>query len=105
MKNLSGYEDKDEASVVVSPATKKKAAPRRAAKARKKPQTLPQNTPPSDNSLAKAIVIHGVFCQRPMADIIEDEVVRRVMGAHWLLGDNRRFGKATSSILCSLTGS
>ncbi|KAF8419534.1 hypothetical protein EV426DRAFT_644790 [Tirmania nivea] len=57
-EDLSGYEDEDEAPVVAPPTTKKQAAPRPAAKAGKKSRpakTLPQNTLPSDNSLAKAI--------------------------------------------------
>ncbi|KAF8416454.1 hypothetical protein EV426DRAFT_721807 [Tirmania nivea] len=91
-EDLSAYEDEDEAP----------AAPRLAAKAGKKSRpakTPPQNTPPSDNSGEKAIVIHGVPCQRPMADIIQDVGVRGILGARWLLRGNRRFGKATSSVV------
>ncbi|KAF8417716.1 hypothetical protein EV426DRAFT_721062 [Tirmania nivea] len=102
-EDLSAYEDEDEAPVAVAPPiTKKQAAPRLAAKAGKKSRpakTPPQNTPPSDISWEKAIVIHGVPCQRPMADIIQDVGVRGILGARWLLRGNRRFGKATSSVV------
>ncbi|KAF8428404.1 hypothetical protein BGX38DRAFT_425686 [Terfezia claveryi] len=103
-EDLSGYEgeDKDEAPVVAPPTTKKQAVPRPAAKAGKKSRQVkipPQNTPPSNNSSAKAIVIHGVPCQRSMADIIQDMGVRGILGARWLLGGNRRLGKATSSVV------
>ncbi|KAF8424371.1 hypothetical protein EV426DRAFT_716989 [Tirmania nivea] len=69
-EDLSGYEDEDEAP----------------------------KTPPHDK-LAKAAVIHEVPCQRPIADIIQDMGVRGIMGARWLLGGNRRLGKATSSVV------
>ncbi|KAF8419542.1 hypothetical protein EV426DRAFT_709757 [Tirmania nivea] len=101
-EDLSGYEDEDEAPVAVAPPiTKKQAALRLAANAGKKslPAKIPpQKTPPNDK-LAKAVVIHGFPCQRPMADIIQDIGVRGIMGARWLLGSNRRLGKATSSVV------
>ncbi|KAF8427026.1 hypothetical protein EV426DRAFT_707267 [Tirmania nivea] len=88
-EDLSGYEDEDEdeAPVVAPPTTKKQAAPRPAAKAGKsRPAKIPpQKTPPNDK-LVKAVVIHGVPCQRPIADIIQDMGVRGIMGARWLLG-------------------
>jgi len=34
-----------------------------------------------------------------MAEIIQDTEMRGIMGAHWLLGGNRRVGKATSSVV------
>ena len=34
-----------------------------------------------------------------MADIIQDVTVRGIVGARWLLGGNRRIGKATSSVV------
>ncbi|KAF8415348.1 hypothetical protein EV426DRAFT_722150 [Tirmania nivea] len=58
----------------------------------------PQKTPPHDK-LVKAVVIHGVPCQRPIADIIQDMGVRGIMGARWLFGGNWRLGKATSSVV------
>ncbi|KAF8437313.1 hypothetical protein BGX38DRAFT_1283577 [Terfezia claveryi] len=100
-EDLSAYEDEEKAPVVATPTTKKQAAPRPAAKAGKKslPAKIPpQRTPPNYN-LAKAVVIHGVPCQRSMADIIQEMGVRGIMGARWLLGGNRRMGKATSSVV------
>ncbi|KAF8418443.1 hypothetical protein EV426DRAFT_577613 [Tirmania nivea] len=99
-EDLSRYEDEDEAPVVAPPTTKKQAAPRPAAKAGKsRPAKIPpQKTPPHDK-LVKAVVIHGVPCQRPIADIIQDIGVRGIMGARWLLGGNRRLGKATRSVV------
>jgi len=102
--SISGYEDEDEALVAAPPATKKQAAPRSAAKpAGKRSQpakTPPRSASPDDNGpLVKAMVIHGVPCQRPMADTIQDVGVKGIMGARWLLGGMRRLGKATSSVV------
>jgi len=103
-EDLSGYEDEDEAVVAAPPATKKQAALRSAAKpAGKRSQpakTTPRSAFPDDNGpLVKAIVIHGVPYQRPMADTIQDVGVKGIMGARWLLGGMRRLGKATSSVV------
>jgi len=103
-EDLSGYEDEDEALVAAPPATKKQAAPRSAAKPAGK-RSQPAKTPPrsashNDNGpLVKAMVIHGVPCQRPMADTIQDVGVKGILGARWLLGGMRRLGKATSSVV------
>jgi len=85
-EDLSGYEDEDEALVAAPPATKKQAAPRSAAKPagkRSRPaKTPPQRASPDNNGpLVKAMVIHGVPCQRPMADTIQDVGVKGIMGA------------------------
>jgi len=74
-EDVSGYEDEDEALVVEPPATKKQDAPRSAAKPagkRSRPAKTPsQSASPDENEpLVKAMVIHGVPCQRPMADTI-----------------------------------
>ncbi|KAF8428727.1 hypothetical protein EV426DRAFT_711405 [Tirmania nivea] len=99
-EDLSGYEDEDEAPVVAPPTTKKQAVPRPAAKAGKsRPAKIPSQKTPPNVKLVKAVVIHGVPCQRPIADIIQDMGVRGIMGARWLLGGNRRLGKATSSVV------
>jgi len=104
-EDLSGYEDENEALVAAPLATKKKqAAPRSAARPagkRSRPaKTPPRSASPDDNGpLVKAMVIHGVPCQRPMADTIQDVGVKGIMGARWLLGGMRRLGKATSSIV------
>jgi len=75
-KDLSRYEDEGEALVVALPATnKKQAASRSAAKPagkRSRPaKTPPRSISPDNNGpLVKAMVIHGVPCQRPMAETI-----------------------------------
>ncbi|KAF8428807.1 hypothetical protein EV426DRAFT_586136 [Tirmania nivea] len=100
-EDLSGYEDEDEAPVVAPPTTKKQAATRSAVRAGKNSRLVklpPPTILPGDNR-SKAIVIHGVPCQRPMADITEEIGMRGIMGARWLLGGNRRLGKATSSVV------
>ncbi|KAF8430732.1 hypothetical protein BGX38DRAFT_1277770 [Terfezia claveryi] len=55
----------------------------------------------------KAFVVHGILCQRPMADTMQD--VRKtgmqgIIGARWLLGGHRRMGKTTSSVVILLNG-
>jgi len=45
------------------------------------------------------MVIHGVPCQRFMADTIQGVGVKGIMGARWLLGGMRRLGKFTSSVV------
>jgi len=63
-------------------------------------QTPPRSALPDENGpLVKAMVIHGVPCQRPMADTIQEVGVNGIMGARWLLGGMRRLGKATSSVV------
>ena len=94
----SDAEAKDDALVMTPPITKKQVEQRHSTKAGKKSQPA-KNIPPVDNGSARAIVIHGVPCQRPMADIIQDTGMRGIMGARWLLGGNRRVGKATSSVV------
>jgi len=96
--SASETEMKDNARVATPPATKKQVERRHSTKAGKKSQPG-KHTPPVDNGSARAIVIHGVPCQRPMAEIIQDTGVRGIMGARWLLGGNRRVGKATSSVV------
>jgi len=103
-EDLSGYEDEDEALVAAPPATKKQAAPRSAARPagkRSRPaKTPPRSASPDDNGpLVKAMVIHGVVYQGPMADTIQDVGVNGIMGARWLLGGMRRLGKATISVV------
>ena len=63
-EDLSKYEEEDEIE-------KTQAAPRPAAKAGKK--SRPAKSPPKDPApKARAMVIHGVPCQRPMANIIQN---------------------------------
>jgi len=95
----SDVEVKDDARVATPPVTKKQVERRQSTKARKRSHP-DKNTPPvGDNGSARAIVIHGVPCQRSMAEVIQDVGVRGIMGARWLLGGNRRVGKATSSVV------
>jgi len=102
-EDLSSYEDEDEVLVAAPPATKKQAIRLPAAKsAGKKSQpakTHPQNPPPGDNRLVKAMVIHGASAQRPMSDITQVVGARGIMGPLWLLGDIESVGKATSSVV------
>ena len=54
----------------------------------------------------RAFVVHGIPCQRPMADTIQDvrkTGIRGIVGARWLLGGQRRAGKTTSSIVIFLS--
>ena len=54
----------------------------------------------------RAFVVHGIPCQRPMADTIQDvrkTGVRGIVGARWLLGGQRRAGKTTSSVVIFLS--
>ena len=103
-EDLSRYEDENEALVAAPLATKKQAAPRSAARPagkRSRPaKTPPRSASPDDNGpLVKAMVIHGVPCQRPMADTIQDIGVKGIIGARWLLGGMWRLGKTTSSVV------
>jgi len=95
----SEVEVKDNTPVTAPPVTKKQVERHQSTKARKGSHPA-KNTPPvGDSSSARAIVIHGVPCQRPMAGVIQDVGVRGIMGARWLLGGNRRVRKATSSVV------
>lgn len=73
-EDLSSYYDEDIVPVTATPVTKKQAALCLAARAGKsRPAKIPPSvTSPPGIGLAKAIVIHGIPCQRPMADIIQD---------------------------------
>jgi len=44
-------------------------------------------------------LIHGVPCERTMADTIQNVGVKVTMGARWLLGGMRRLGGATSPVV------
>jgi len=74
---------KDDAPVMAPPITKKQVERCHSTKAGNNSHPG-KNTPPvGDNGSARAIVIHGVPCQRPIAEIIQDTGVRGVMGARW----------------------
>ncbi|KAF8444394.1 hypothetical protein BGX38DRAFT_1143634 [Terfezia claveryi] len=95
-EDQSGYKKEVEDMVPVAPpVTTKKAAKRQAKKA-----AAPAKTPTTSG--ATAIVVHGIPCQRPMADIIRDAKVtgmQGILGARWLLARARREGKNTSSVV------
>ena len=102
MKDWSPYEDlseyEKEAEVVVP-----RGAPTRTV--RKHPTVTPAAPPavtkPTGNATNhRALVVHGISCQQPIAVTILD--ARRwgnVLGARWLLGKSRREGKTTSSVV------
>ena len=77
-ENLSDYEKEAEVS-----------APQGAPTWKRKPVAPPAATIQTGTIGAQAIMVHGISCQRPMAEIIQD--ARRwgigdVLGACWLLG-------------------
>jgi len=50
-------------------------------------------------------VVHGISCQRPMADTIQEvkEIgIQGIIRARWLLGRQKRAGKTTSSVVTFL---
>jgi len=100
-EDLSSYEEEDETLAPEPPAKKKQAARLPAAPAGKKSQpakTPPRSTSPND-ILVKALVVHGIPCQRPLAELVQDVGPGGIMGARWLLGGARRLGKTTSSVV------
>jgi len=53
----------------------------------------------------RAFVVHGIHCQRPLADITQDlrrAGIRGIMGTRWLVGEQRRKDKTTSSVVIFL---
>jgi len=100
-EDLSSYEEEDETLVPEALAKKKQAARRPTAPAGKKSQPAkspPRSTSPND-TLVKALVVHGIPCQRPLAELVQDVGPGGIMGARWLLGGARRLGKTTSSVV------
>ena len=65
------------------------------------------NKPTPTTRAVRAIVVHGIACERPIAST--SQMVERVLGrgvlagARWLLSSSRRVGKATSSMVYFLT--
>ena len=50
-------------------------------------------------------MVHGVPCRRPINDTIQDlrrAGMRGIRGARWLIGENRRMNKTTSSVVVFL---
>ena len=102
----------EDVAPVTPPITKKQTTKRQVvlAKAEKpqpvkyKPTTKAIDQERSINT--KAFMVHGISCQRPMADTIQDvrkAGIRGIIGARWLLGGQRRTGKATSSVVIFLS--
>ena len=86
----------------IPPVTKKQAAQHQARKPAARSPPAPKTQPKSIGSGVTAIVVHGVHCQRPIAGIIQDAKyagLEGVLGARWLLGQARREGKTTSSVV------
>jgi len=100
-EDLSGYEEEDETLAPEPPAKKKQAARRPAASAGKKsqPAKTPSRSISPNDILVKALVVHGIPCQRPLAELVQDVGPGGIMGAHWLLRGARRLGKTTSSVV------
>jgi len=101
-EDLSSYEEEDEILVVEPPVTKKNRlldGQRQRLGINPKPAKKPLRSPsPNNDTLVKAIVVHGIPCQRPLADLAQDVGPGGIMGACWLLGGARRLGKTTSSV-------
>ncbi|KAF8424616.1 hypothetical protein EV426DRAFT_712428 [Tirmania nivea] len=107
-EDLSRYEDKedDERLVeerVVPPATRKQKATKRPRVAKNRTTSCPL---PSEKKVSTlAFVVHGIPTARPMLESVQDVKkvgLRGVIGARWLLGENRRVGKLTSSVVIFL---
>ena len=63
----------------------------------------------NESTTGKAWVVHGVSCQQPMAEILQDagrffgeRFDTEVHGGRWLLNQSRRVGKITSSVVIFL---
>ena len=102
MKDWSLYEDLSEYEKEAE-VSAPRGAPTRTV--RKRPTVTraapPAVTNPAGNATShRALVVHGISCQQPVAATILD--ARRwgnVLGARWLLGKSRREGKTTSSVV------
>ena len=63
----------------------------------------------NESAMRKAWVVHGVSCQQPMADVLQDagrffreRSDTEIRGGRWLLNRSRRIGKITSSVVIFL---
>jgi len=93
----------------VAPATKKQTTRRQVEQPAGRPQPIKYNkhakATDSEYVDTRAFVVHGIPCQRPMADTIQDVKktgMRGIMGARWLMGGQRRARKTTSSVVIFL---
>ena len=80
---------------------KKQTCKRQGAKpiGRHSPPTKTPLKAQSGKVYTKAIVVHGVPCDKSIAHVIQDAGRKEIMGAHKLLGGKRRVGKVTSSVV------
>ena len=113
-EDLSDYEKEvEDVAPVTPPITKKQTTKRQVVSAKaEKPQSVKYK--PTTKAIidqersinTRAFVVHGIPCQRSMADTIQDvrkTGIRGIVGARWLLGGQRRAGKATSSVVIFLS--
>ncbi|KAF8421807.1 hypothetical protein EV426DRAFT_643630 [Tirmania nivea] len=106
--DLSRYEDEgvEERLVegrVASPVTSRQKATKRPQVAKNKKTSYP--LPSGGKVSTSAFVVHGIPTARPMSESVQDVKkvgVSGVIGARWLLGENRRVGKLTSSLVIFL---
>ena len=112
-EDLSEYEKEVEDVAPVTPPITKKQTTKRQVVPAKAEKPRPAKYKPTTKAIdkerstdTKAFVVHGIPCQRPMADTIQDvrkAGIRGIIGARWLLGGQRRTGKATSSVVIFLS--
>ena len=72
---------------------------RLAVKTRKKCQPAKNRQVISASTPNRPMMVHGVPCQGPPTDVIQEVGVEWTLGARWLLGGARRLGNATSSVV------
>ncbi|KAF8420044.1 hypothetical protein EV426DRAFT_613174, partial [Tirmania nivea] len=107
-EDLSGYEDEGVGERLMEGRVASPVTPRQ--KATKKPRVAKNKTtscplPSGGKVSTSAFVIHGIPTARPMSESVQDVKkvgLRGVIGARWLLGENRRVGKLTSSLVIFL---
>jgi len=108
-EDLSEYEKEiEDVALVTPPITKKQTTRPQVERPAGRPQpTKYKRTKAADPEYVDtaAFVVHGIPCQRPMADTIQDikkTGMRGIIGARWLVGGQRRAGKTTSSVVTFL---
>ncbi|KAF8420904.1 hypothetical protein EV426DRAFT_674716 [Tirmania nivea] len=100
-EDLSGYEDEE--GIVASLATLKQKVTKRS-RVTKNKRTICL-LPSGKKVSTSAFVVHGIPTMRPMSETIQDVKktgLSGVVGARWLLGEYRRVGKLTSSLVIFL---
>jgi hypothetical protein len=101
-EDLSEYE-KEVDDWVASPAARK---PTKGPAGKPRPAKNRHSTRAADQEVStKAFVVHAISCNRPAADTTQDLRrigMRGILGSRWLLGEHRRAGKATSSVVIFL---